>query len=410
MTSNPNSNKLSTSAIVLLISLLIGIADSIYLLIAHISAKLGGNVGGLCDISAKLNCNAAISSDHSMILGVPLPVFTVAFFTGLLTLALSAYLRKDSRSKELMVVLLSGAFGYSLVLLLVMVVQLEVLCPGCIVMDAMLLVALVASSRNAGGFVSSWKSLFSAVFWKTPGAFHFLASAGVIFLLGMFYTNSVLNQPTREYTVDDAFELVENYPDRYEIDSSRAPSHGPEDAAVVIVEFSDFQCPYCSQFRHTLDQLRDAFPNDVRVHMMHYPLSAGCNPNIESSFHENACNAARAAVCADLQDGFWPLHDAMFDNQTHLDRESIDGFAEEAGLDVGRLNGCIDDQGSLERVQSDIGVAWRAVEEAGMDGIGTPFCFVNGFLVRGNQPYSALRALVQSELTRLQVEESEEGE
>jgi len=392
---------------VLLITLLIGVADSIYLLIAHISSKLGGNVGGLCDISAKLNCNAAISSDHSVILGVPLPVFTLAFFTGLLTLALSAQIRKDNRSKEFIVVLLSGAFAYSFVLLIVMVTQLKVLCPGCLVMDAALLIGLVASAMNAGGFVSSWKSLFSAVFWKTPGAFHFLASAGVVFLMGMFYTNSVLNQPTREYTVDEAFELVENYPDRYEVDASRAPFHGPEDASIVIVEFSDFQCPYCSQFRHTLDQIREAFPDDVRVHMMHYPLSSGCNPNIDSSFHENACIAARAAVCADLQDAFWPVHDAMFDNQTHLDRESIVGMARDAGLDVSQLNRCIDDQGSLERVQSNVAAAWRAVEEAGLDGIGTPFCFVNGFLVRGNQPYSALRALVQSELTRLEGEETE---
>ena len=154
MTSNPNTSKPSTSAIVLLITLLIGVADSIYLLIAHISSKLGGNVGGLCDISAKLNCNAAISSDHSVILGVPLPVFTLAFFTGLLTLALSAQIRKDNRSKEFIVVLLSGAFAYSFVLLIVMVTQLKVLCPGCLVMDAALLIGLVASAMNAGGVQS----------------------------------------------------------------------------------------------------------------------------------------------------------------------------------------------------------------------------------------------------------------
>ena len=398
----------------LLISfLLAGMAASVYLLVNHINHAIGGPLGGFCDMSTKVNCTAALESSYSSILGFPTAVFALAFYAGLLSVAIRSGVSRDRTAAALLMLCFVFAVLFSGFLLFVMLAKLEAVCPGCLALDVVAVAGLVVSSIWAGGFVKGFKHLFSAP-TKTatsPAVFYFVVVAALVFLGANFVYQSYVDQAEqadREYTQDEAFDLVVNYPTRYPLSTGRSPSIGPDDAAVVIAEFSDFECPYCGQFRHTLERLQETYPDDIRVHFMHYPLSNACNVHVDSEFHVDACTAARATVCAQVQDQFWPMYDQLFDNQTHLDRASILSLAAELDLDQNTFRACLDDNVSLERVQEDIAIAWRATQQAGLDGIGTPFCFVNGFLVRGNQPLGALRTLVESELRRVREEGSGE--
>jgi protein-disulfide isomerase len=151
---------------------------------------------------------------------------------------------------------------------------------------------------------------------------------------------------------------------------------GPADAAVAIVEFSDFQCPHCAQaFR----DLRDlcASRSDVALVFRHFPLDATCNRGITGAGHPDACLAACASECAAKQDRFWQYHDALFENQQHLDRGSLFRYARDVGLDLDAFRSCLDAPETRARVTADV----AAGSAAGVKS--TPTLFINGRTVQG---------------------------
>lgn len=147
-----------------------------------------------------------------------------------------------------------------------------------------------------------------------------------------------------------------------EFDLAGRPSKGPDDAKVTVVEFSDFQCPYCSRAAPQLAQLMKDHPEEVKVYFLHYPLS----------FHPQAMPSAIAAECAHAQGKFWELHDQMFANQRELAPDKYTEWAKSAGLDMKKFEACQKDPKTEARIQSDMAMG-RA---AGVSG--TPSFFVNG--------------------------------
>jgi protein-disulfide isomerase len=151
---------------------------------------------------------------------------------------------------------------------------------------------------------------------------------------------------------------------------------GPVEAAVSIVEFSDFQCPHCAQaFR----DLRDlcASRADVAVIFRHFPLDATCNPGVAGGGHPNACLAACAAECAAKQDRFWPYHDVLFENQQQLDRGSLFRYARDVGLDLDAFRSCLDAPETRALVSADVAAGATAGVKS------TPTLFFNGRSVQG---------------------------
>ncbi|MBK6683838.1 MAG: thioredoxin domain-containing protein [Deltaproteobacteria bacterium] len=145
-------------------------------------------------------------------------------------------------------------------------------------------------------------------------------------------------------------------------DLNGRPMKGNKDAKVTIVEFSDFQCPYCSRATPAVEALLKAYPNDVKVYFLHYPLS----------FHEKAMPAAIATECANRQNKFWELHDKIFADQGNLSDEQTAKFAAELGLDVPKWTECLKDPAVKAMVSADM----QQGEEAGVQG--TPSFFING--------------------------------
>lgn len=400
MTENKSTQRWDVRYVVLLVLLAAGAAVSFYLLWEHLAYSRGQDGSGLCNVNETYNCKDTLTGPWSRLVGVPVPVFSIALYVGLFVTALRRNLNDDDGALDLVFAGLVFALGFSAFMLYIMLVKLDTRCPGCFALDTVTVLALLAAAANvADGPVAGLRRVFRRP--SIGSAATLVASSLIVAVVGAFTANALAPDQNRVFTEDEAFTIVENYPTRYELDSSRAPTIGPDDASVVIVEFSDFECRYCGRFKGTLEQVREDFPDDVQVRFMHYPLDQACNPHMGRPLHDNACRAARAAVCAQQQGEFWPLHDTMFDNRLTLAEEDVLEYASELNLDFEDFQTCYHDEASLVRVQSDITAARGLASDAELQGLGTPFCVINGYLVMGNRPYGAIRALVQSELNAL---------
>jgi protein-disulfide isomerase len=157
------------------------------------------------------------------------------------------------------------------------------------------------------------------------------------------------------------------------------PMKGAKDAKVTVVEFSDFECPYCSRATPQVQALLDAFPNDVAVYFLHFPLS----------FHQQAMPAAIASQCANLQGKFWEMHDKIFAAQQNLASAPYSGFATELGLDAAKFEACVKDPATAEFVKADM----KQGEVAGVEG--TPSFYLNGVqYAQGIPTVDAVKALL----------------
>jgi protein-disulfide isomerase len=160
------------------------------------------------------------------------------------------------------------------------------------------------------------------------------------------------------------------------------PSKGPATAPITIVEFSDFQCPFCARVEPTVAQLLSKFPDKIRLVYRDYPL-----PN-----HGDAPKAAEAAHCAGDQGKYWEMHGRLFSNQDKLKVPDLKAQARELGLDGAKFDQCLD-SGEKARLVEE---SRKAGDEAGVSG--TPAFFINGRLLAGAQPLSAFEEIVNAEL------------
>lgn len=166
--------------------------------------------------------------------------------------------------------------------------------------------------------------------------------------------------------------------------SAHDPVRGPAAAAITIVEYSDFECPYCGRITPTLEKLRAAYPEKVRLVFKDFPL-----PN-----HARAPKASEAAHCANDQGKYWEMHDRLFANQQALDVPALKQHAVALGLQAAPFDQCLDSGKHAGIVASDL-------EEGRKLGIeSTPTLFVNGRPVVGAQPYEFFVAVVEEELAR----------
>jgi protein-disulfide isomerase len=163
-----------------------------------------------------------------------------------------------------------------------------------------------------------------------------------------------------------------------------AAIRGPKFAKVTIVEWSDFQCPFCGRVTPTLKQVEETYGDKVRLIFRHQPLP----------FHPNAKPAAEASLAAAEQGKFWQYHDKLFANQQNLDRASLEKYAGEVGLDVKRFKAALDSGKFTKRVEEDS----AAGAAAGANG--TPTFFINGREFVGAQPFESFKNVIDEELKK----------
>ena len=167
--------------------------------------------------------------------------------------------------------------------------------------------------------------------------------------------------------------------------TSAQPQKGPQDALVTIVEFSEFQCPFCARVLPTMKQVEETYGDKVRVVWRNNPLP----------FHKDAAPAAALAMEAYAQGGddkFWEVHDVLFANQKALSRAQLEDYAKAAGLDMDKVKKALDEGTHKKLVDDDQAVANQ------FGARGTPYFFVNGRQLRGAMPFNAFQKVIDEEL------------
>jgi len=160
------------------------------------------------------------------------------------------------------------------------------------------------------------------------------------------------------------------------------PAQGPANAPIELIEFSDFQCPYCLRAHPTIKQVLSTYGDRIRFVYRNYPLPS----------HPNARPAAEAAQCALEQGQFWPYHDRLFANPNKLSDDDLKAAAAALGMDAGQFNACFDSHKYRARVEADM----QAGNEAGVNG--TPAFFINGRMLSGAQPFDEFKRVIDEEL------------
>jgi protein-disulfide isomerase len=174
---------------------------------------------------------------------------------------------------------------------------------------------------------------------------------------------------------------------RHSVEISGTP-RGPADAPITIVEFSDFQCPFCLRASAVVREVLDRYPEQVRVYYRHLPL-----PN-----HPRARAAAIASVCAERQGQFWAYHDRLFADPHAMSDEHLRTRAQALELDLAAFDACVASDEAAARVDADI----AAADAVGASG--TPVFFVNGIRLTGAQPIESFVRVIDEELEALSAE------
>jgi protein-disulfide isomerase len=177
---------------------------------------------------------------------------------------------------------------------------------------------------------------------------------------------------------------------KVEVSADNDPAKGSNNAPVTIIEFSDFQCPFCARAvigaQAAMPQVEEKYIKTGKVKLVFrdYPLP----------FHENAQKAAEASECAYEQNKFWEYHDKLFTNQEKLAVTDLKKYAADLGLNAAKFNSCLDSGKMADEVKKDFADG----QKAGVDG--TPTFFVNGTKIVGAQPFSAFEQIIEAELKK----------
>ncbi len=171
---------------------------------------------------------------------------------------------------------------------------------------------------------------------------------------------------------------------KVDVDPGDAMKGNAKGALVTIVEFSDFQCPFCSRLNPVLDQIMSTYGDKVRVVFKHNPLP----------FHKEAFPAAEASMCANDQGKFWEMHDKLFANMRALQPADLERYAGEVGLNVADWKKCMDSNKHKARIEADQELAGKVTAR------GTPNSFVNGRKLTGAKPFEEFKELIDEELKK----------
>ena len=172
---------------------------------------------------------------------------------------------------------------------------------------------------------------------------------------------------------------------KIDVEVGKAPVWGNSNAPITIVEFSDFQCPFCSRANDTLTKLKKKYKGKIKIAYKHFPL-----PN-----HKDALPAAAASMCVHEQNAkkFWPYHDMLFKNPRGLDTESLVKMAKKVGVNEGKFKECFEGKKYESFVQEDITYGNKVGVES------TPTFFINGEMVAGAQAQETFEEIIDAQLT-----------
>ncbi|MBI2340668.1 MAG: thioredoxin domain-containing protein [Deltaproteobacteria bacterium] len=189
------------------------------------------------------------------------------------------------------------------------------------------------------------------------------------------------NKFTEELRKNAKLEILMERP-RLAVSVDDDPSKGKAGAPVTLIEFSDFQCPFCKRARETVNKIVDTYGDKVHYVFRDFPLS----------FHKQAKKAAEAAECADDQKKYWEYNALLWENQGDHEPDKLKDYAKKLGLNEKKFSDCLESDKYAEEVEKD----QREGEAVGVSG--TPAYFINGIMISGAQPFERFQELIDEEL------------
>ena len=365
-----------------LVVALLGVAVSALTLVVHERLAAGTGYTSFCNLGGMVNCDAVLASRYGTLLGVPVAALGGAVFLLGALLALPGALGATSVGVAdlLLIALASGSLGFAVVLLIISVGILHHLCVLCLTLDAIIVAWFVIVAPLLARFDAS----AHAGWWRRRAGARAIAAAGLLVAVAGG-TWAAVRTPAPASTIEEVqardpkfYEWYTKLPRKEAADliDADCPRKGDPNAAISIVEFSDFQCPYCVQAFRDLRDLTRRRP-EVSLVFRHFPLDSSCNRNVKHTLHPDACLAACAAECARQQGRFWEYHDVLFENHERLERDYLFRYARETALDIPAFRACLDHPDTRARVDRDVQAGTRV-------GItSTPTLFINGRTIEG---------------------------
>ena len=398
-----------SARILVLLFLAAGLAA--WLLYHHVGVHAGYiTQSPLCDISSTWSCTSVAQSKYSEFLSIPVASWGLVYYIAFIVLLL-LFAPKDS-GDETSRLFADVVFFAALLLLpptiflasvsLFVVKALCMFCSGLYLINLIIFIlaylhperSLGLSASIGSGIQQFFRLLFGSknsallrggrggkllAFWAMLGLGLFLVVETPEALISGYFEPKRLAMSSEDRLTPIVEQWAANPKLDIPVSLSDSPLdkdfiYGSPDATLTLVEFSDFQCPWCRKASYELKPLVDAFPGKVRLVFKNYPIDASCNPAIsQGSGHQFACKAARMARCAGFQgdDNFWVMHDLLFQVDSWSE-EVLSELPYEANLDVEAFEECLELHEVRKRVEQDIKAAYDVKIQ------GTPSFFVNG--------------------------------
>lgn len=410
--SESNETRATTLPMVLIVLSVLAIIDAIVLTNTHAQLLSQPDFESFCNISAEVSCDSALASGYAKLMGVPVSLFAIVAYALMLGLAVLDLKAEQSDEKKIGAGnRLFALAGFNLLFSLYMAgasaLDLQVLCLLCAGLYVIALAATVVAFLNlpngiggfAGGLADELKdslSGFGAPFMIQGGAVIAAAALVIAFNVAepMGPAKGAEPRPSEKVAAagEDSGEGVDASQRATQLQNlekwiSTLPEvtvgntyHTPKGTAgapIRIEEFADFQCPACKRAWELLTPLAKKHADKVEVYFHHFPLSSDCNEGMKSNLHAHACDAARAAVCAEQQGKFWDYADQLFTQQRNLAPDKYAEWAATLGMDRGKFEHCMQDPASLDPIKADVKEGRRIEVHA------TPTIIINGRKYRG---------------------------
>lgn len=355
-----------------LVSALGGVAASGYLTSLHFKIlKLGFAGQTLCNINTYINCDNVLMSHFASLGTLPLAGLGLVFYLYLVGALIWARTEPTASARTLTLpylliifsVLISGVLAY------LSFAVIHSLCIFCSTLYLINLLLLIFIKRVIGMSWGDWFRNFSQVsWWKAISYFVVVFAVGGI----------LLHTGHKTYAKEIPQDKLDLYLAAYfkqpavQIDTSGRPYFGNPDAKITVVEFSDFECPYCKRAANVIKPILRDYQDQVKFVFMNYPLDTTCNKAMERSLHKRACVTAFAAYCAGQQGKFWEYHDMAFKRQPKFHQASLENMAEKLKLDLNAFKDCLNSEAAKQAIEADLaqGVSAKIA--------GTPTVYVNG--------------------------------
>ena len=395
---------IAAAVVALLGAIVAGVSTS-----QHMRLKEKGfEEASFCVLSETVNCDIVNASSYSEFLGIPTAAWGFVFYCCLAGMALIAAFSRDGRATGTIAWFMSvGGILYSAWLAYIAFFVLGVVCVECLALYAvglaLVVLLFVALRLPFGGIMRFFIDYAKAVFGRPsnlgfkPRVVKHAVAIALVFALGFGIMQSIQAKETDgedKVPVDEkvaAFALQS----LYSIEPQAGwPVWGNPNAKVTIVEYSDFQCPFCRVAAFNVKPYLQEFKDDIRYYFVNFPLDNACNKEMQQPMHPFACMAAKAAICANGRGDFWGFHDELFRRQRGMNEETILAVGEQRGWTKEELKACIDAPETEAEVQREIESARKIFVT------GTPSLFLNNRKLKYWKDSDFLQAVVKEEVRK----------